>query len=505
MLNSYFISSKNVSHPLHAVGALTSKPYAFKTRPWESKVYESVDLSDSTGSNVLVQVKDFQINRVIPKSNIEINESLISDKARFSFDSIRNQRIDKIFFKNKTDSTSVSFIENTWENLMPILSQKFNKNNKTLLILDDSLDFDAIKISKELSRCFHNKIAVKSYEKHFFQENFFKSWCFNNIASLKKESKFCFLLSSNIKVESAILNAKIRLSNTNLNLNVYSLIQNLNSNFSPKLINLNLDMILNVFESRSNIFSKLLTRFKNPTLVLGNTLENRGINLNNFTSFVKSIAPTSIILNILTNCNTSGHSFLNIKTLNSKNIKEFNTFIFLNLKPNLNLHKYLKQLKSFNKEIFWFATHGSELLLSADVIVPCSTSYEEDKFFLNMEERPQKVVQMLPSLNFCRSLKDIFFFDIENNLSKDLFCSKRYDSFLTEICLKPFIFKTLKNSLSTFLFLSGNLYYNINPLSLYPFKTITEDFYCSTLMTKNSKIMLECSKDLRKKISNFFS
>jgi NADH dehydrogenase (ubiquinone) Fe-S protein 1 len=71
------------------VGALTSKPYAFKARPWELKINETIDITDSTGSNIYVNFKETEILRVLPKNNSEINENLISDKTRFSYDSVK--------------------------------------------------------------------------------------------------------------------------------------------------------------------------------------------------------------------------------------------------------------------------------------------------------------------------------------------------------------------------------------------------------------------------------
>ena len=75
------------------VGALTSKPYAFRTRPWELRLSESVDVTDSLGSNIYVNYKEAEIFRVLPKNNSEINGNLISDKARFSYDSTIKNRL----------------------------------------------------------------------------------------------------------------------------------------------------------------------------------------------------------------------------------------------------------------------------------------------------------------------------------------------------------------------------------------------------------------------------
>jgi NADH dehydrogenase (ubiquinone) Fe-S protein 1 len=79
------------------VGALTSKPYGFKARPWELRVNETIDLTDSTGSNLYVNFKESEIFRVLPKTNENINENIISDKARFSYDANSNNRIKNLF------------------------------------------------------------------------------------------------------------------------------------------------------------------------------------------------------------------------------------------------------------------------------------------------------------------------------------------------------------------------------------------------------------------------
>lgn len=76
------------------VGALTSKSYAFKSRPWDMKIHEGIDLNDSVGANTYVHLKDIEIIRVLPKRNDEINGSFISDKSRFSYDGNSHMRIE---------------------------------------------------------------------------------------------------------------------------------------------------------------------------------------------------------------------------------------------------------------------------------------------------------------------------------------------------------------------------------------------------------------------------
>lgn len=75
------------------VGALTSKPYAFTSRPWELRTASSIDVFDCVGSPISVNFKDTSIVRIFPRYSREINEEWISDKVRFSYDGFRRTRV----------------------------------------------------------------------------------------------------------------------------------------------------------------------------------------------------------------------------------------------------------------------------------------------------------------------------------------------------------------------------------------------------------------------------
>ncbi|KAG7271399.1 hypothetical protein CRUP_031211 [Coryphaenoides rupestris] len=64
------------------VGALTSKPYAFTARPWEIRATESIDVLDAVGSNIVVNTREGEVMRVLPRLHEDINEEWISDKTR---------------------------------------------------------------------------------------------------------------------------------------------------------------------------------------------------------------------------------------------------------------------------------------------------------------------------------------------------------------------------------------------------------------------------------------
>src|SRR3954462_9084410 len=70
------------------VGALTSKPFRYTARNWELSRRKSVSPHDSLGSNLIVQVKQNRVMRVLPRENEALNECWLSDKDRFSYEGL---------------------------------------------------------------------------------------------------------------------------------------------------------------------------------------------------------------------------------------------------------------------------------------------------------------------------------------------------------------------------------------------------------------------------------
>ena len=72
------------------VGALTSKPFRYAARTWELSRRKSVSPHDSTGANLIVQVKGNQVMRVLPLENEDVNECWIADRDRFSYEAVNS-------------------------------------------------------------------------------------------------------------------------------------------------------------------------------------------------------------------------------------------------------------------------------------------------------------------------------------------------------------------------------------------------------------------------------
>jgi len=466
------------------VGALTSKVYAFKTRPWELRTVESIDLSDSTGSNTYINFKEVEILRVIPKINTEINNNLISDKGRFSYDSSKLQRITKVFTKvnHKFEQSNwLTFLKNYEVDLL---------TKKITFLVNDENDLESLLLLKQLS--FKNpNIEIKSLSNSaFYHSNIFMNHINAKIADINKMSKVCILISTHLRIESAILNSKIRLKFINDDFKVYGLTKNYNSNFPVTFINLNINNFLHLLEGKHLLLSKILISFESPFIVLGESFFKFGLNYHVVVKFIKKIIPSALIFNIGGYSNSESKNLLNIKSLTNSNYKKSDILICLNLADNIYL---AKMLQDFNNKIFWFNTHGSSLALKANTILPILSDFEEENIFINLEQRPQKTGKVFCGTHDTKSLKSLLKYLI--NLSKNII-----PSFILEILNRPNLFNKLSVIFSLQLIKKNQLF---SLVRYYPIKGYLEDFYLSNKNTKNSLIMLETSRSMRKKFTNF--
>jgi len=469
------------------VGALTSKPYAFKARPWEIRVNESIDLTDSTGSSVYVNFKESEIIRVLPKNNLEINETLISDKARFSYDAAKNQRLAKIFKKQNNQ-----FISINWKNLFQDIDSILISGKKVLITIDKEIDLYSLNILKKLSDTFKNRIKIRTLNNYQVNNSFGGEYSLNTINDVKKHSRYCFLLSSNLKLESAIINAKIRIKYLDQNFTIFGSGYHFKSNFPVEFVNLNFSNLLKIFEGKASNLSNIFISTKSPILFVGESLSKRFSKMNVLIALIKKVMPTAIILNVKEFCNSSSVELLNIKTINQNDIANSDVIFGVNLDDNISVRKVLANFHY--KTIFWLNDSGSQIATTADYIIPTTNFFENEGIFLNLENRPQKTLKTLPKIGEMRYVGDIF------NAFKIEYKKSEFLNYINEIVEKSKLFSSINNIMFKKTLYKSN---DIGILSSYPVKASVEDFYTKGKFSKKSNVMLQCSQEVRKSSNNF--
>jgi NADH-quinone oxidoreductase subunit G len=106
------------------VGALTSKPYEFHARPWELTKTESVDVMDAVGSAIRVDTRGREVMRILPRLNEAVNEEWISDKARFIWDGLRTQRLDRPYVRKRG-----ALVPATWNEAFAAIAARVKKTD----------------------------------------------------------------------------------------------------------------------------------------------------------------------------------------------------------------------------------------------------------------------------------------------------------------------------------------------------------------------------------------
>ncbi|MCJ1477295.1 NADH dehydrogenase (ubiquinone) 78K chain precursor, 5-prime end [Lambiella insularis] len=132
------------------VGALTSKPYAFRARPWELTHSESVDVLDGLGSNIRIDSRGLEVMRILPRLNDDINEEWINDKTRFACDGLKTQRLTTPLIRRDSQFEPASWaqaltaIGNAYQQLSP-------KENEFKVIAGHLIETESLVAMKDLA------------------------------------------------------------------------------------------------------------------------------------------------------------------------------------------------------------------------------------------------------------------------------------------------------------------------------------------------------------------
>jgi NADH-quinone oxidoreductase subunit G len=129
------------------VGALTSKPYAFVSRPWELTKTESVDVMDALGSAIRIDSRQTEVLRVLPRLNEDVNEEWIADKARYAVDGLARQRLDRPYIR-----IDGKLREASWDEAFAAIAVqiKATKGERVAAIAGDQCDAEAMIALKDL-------------------------------------------------------------------------------------------------------------------------------------------------------------------------------------------------------------------------------------------------------------------------------------------------------------------------------------------------------------------
>ncbi|MDB3971244.1 NADH-quinone oxidoreductase subunit NuoG [Candidatus Pelagibacter sp.] len=376
------------------VGALTSKPYVFEARPWELKKTESIDVMDAIGSNIRVDTYGWEVKRILPRINEDINEEWISDKTRHACDGLSNQRLDTPYIKYNG-----KFEKASWSEVFNIIKSKFKNTDKEKIcgLTGDLVNMETLYIFKEFFNKTLGSHNIESRNNHTYlnpakRENYLFNSSINGI----EEADFIFLLGANPRFEATILNARIRKSYLQNKTKIISLNEVGDLTFPYQSLDGNTETIKKIIEGKHEV-SDLIKQAKKPMVIMGQSVLKSKSSKYIFESIKRFLEENNKLsidwnaLNIISeNASTVGAFDLGIyKTTNGDN----------EVLKDLEDHKfeivYLLGLDSINFEkknefIIYQGSHGDKGAEMADIILPGATYTEQNGYFTNLEGKLQK-------------------------------------------------------------------------------------------------------------------
>ena len=375
------------------VGALTSKPYAFEARPWELKKTESIDVMDAVGSNIRVDTYGWEVKRILPRLNNEINEEWISDKTRFSCDGLLKQRLDTPYIKKDK-----KLIKSTWDEAINIISEKIKHTNPNkiaghigdIVSLEDSLAF-----KKFFQSIKSNNIEFRE-KKFYINPDDKMNYIFNSSIKGIEDAELILLVGCNPRHEATMVNARIRKTYKKNKIEIYSLGNPGDLTYEYKIVGENLEDFKDIIDNKSDLSKKILST-KKPLIIIGESaLEMKNgkyifEELKNFLFKSGLITKDWNALNILPqNASTVGSIDLKLMSYNKEN-----NFIFFDLLKKKEF-EILYLLNSDNLEInkkdefiIYQGSHGDRGAEIADVILPSAAFTEQEGLYCNLEGRVQ--------------------------------------------------------------------------------------------------------------------
>jgi NADH-quinone oxidoreductase subunit G len=483
------------------VGALTNKPYAYTHRKWELKKTNSIDVMDAVGSHVRIDSYKNQVRRILPISCDHINEEWISDKTRFAYDGLNYQRLQNPYLK---DSQKLKII--SWDQAFKVIKDKLSncKPDQIAALAGSMADCETMFCLKQLL----DKMGCKNYDCRPYGFNypikFRGDYLFNTSIACIEKADALLIIGSNPRLEATMVNARIKkaVSKNNLQVGVIGVKNDLSYPYDYLG---NESRILRNLIDETVEFSNILKKAKNPMVILGVGALNRNDSHNIF-HLAQIIAEKFNMIrddwngfNVLhSNANVVGGLdlgfFVNTDDIRQsidtqKILQKSSTgeikFLFLSNFDDL------ENVKISSETFVVYQGHSADFGVSiADVILPSLAYTEKKATFVNTEGRVQSTSQAVDidtqakeDWKIIRALSEKLGYKIEfDTIDQVRDGMKKYNPIFNHynvVNKTDWAFSYKKNC--------GNL-------SHIPFKDIIKNYYQNDPISKNSKIMSDCSR-----------
>lgn len=373
------------------VGALTSKPYTFKARPWELKNTETIDVHDALGSNIRIDSRGRAVMRALPRIHEEVNEEWISDKTRHAVDGLAKNRIDRPYVKKKG-----KLVEATWAETFEVIAKKLNglEGNQIAGLVGDLCDAESMYAFKAMMTSLGAEIDCRQDGSKVGAKQRV-GYLFNSGVAGIDEADACLLIGSNPRHESPVLNARLRQRWLSRECKVANVGTEVDLSYKVEQLGSSAKVLQDILDGK-NGFAETLKAAEKPMLILGQGALNRddspaiiklahdiadkyGLISGDWNGFNVLHTAASRVAALDMGLVTDGGVEGMLSGAEKGDIK-----VIYNLGADEIDRKRLK--KAF---VIYQGSHGDEGVRSADVVLPGVAYTEKPGTYLNTEGRVQ--------------------------------------------------------------------------------------------------------------------
>ncbi|CAL0334813.1 unnamed protein product [Lupinus luteus] len=476
------------------VGALTSKPFAFKARNWELKGTESIDVTDAVGSNIRIDSRGPEVMRILPRLNEDINEEWISDKTRFCYDGLKRQRLNDPMIRDRDGR----FKAVSWRDALAVVAE----------IAHGVKPDEIVGISGKLSDA-ESMIALKDFINRLGSNNVWgegigantnadlrSGYIMNtSIAGLEKADVF-LLVGTQPRVEAAMVNARIRKTVRASHAKVGYIGPDADFNYDHEHLGTGPETLLEIAEGR-HPFSKLISDAKNPVIIVGGGIFERKDQDAIFAA-VETIAKQGKVVR-------SDWNGLNVLLLHAAQAAALDLGLVPQSEKSLESAKFVYLLGADDIDldkipadafVVYQGHHGDKSVYRANVILPAAAFSEKEGTYENTEGCTQQTLPAVPTVGDSRDDWKII-----RALSEVAGVRLPYD---TVGAVHARIKTVAPNLVHVDEREPATLPSSLRPtftknIDKTAFGIAVENFYMTDAITRASKIMAQCSATLLKK------
>ncbi|CAG9326862.1 unnamed protein product [Blepharisma stoltei] len=404
------------------VGALTNAPYAFTARPWELRSVPTFDVEDGIMPAIEINSRRQEIMRILPRVHEEINEEWVHDRSRHAYDGLKRQRINACLKKNPDGSYKDIY----WQEAFEILASKINEvsGEEILGIIGEHMDLESVTAFRDLlySLGCENIETVSNTIK--ISPDFRSNYLMNSKITGIEESDLILIVGANMKIESPVLNARIKKAIRENDASVALIGTPDYLSYDYLHLGNSLDILHDII-NKKHPFSKTLEKSKFPMIIVSSLLlqRNDGEAIN---ALIYELAQKFKMIQPENNWNGYNVLHFNVGPISTLEVG-ITTDIETKVKPKF---VYLLGADNYNRDkipddafAVYQGTHGDEGAYRANLILPGAAYTEKNASYVNTDGRV--LLGRISSTKFGDSRED---WEIIRALSESLGKALPYDT-----------------------------------------------------------------------------